>query len=166
MGGFTSAKQAGYLAFQAANLISGSAGGSDVDLYGFTGSFSKNVIVPLKEGYVPNVTGNFGECTLLGLTPMCVALTFLSTAYQGSEASIAVLITDGNPSAAMGLSQEHVMEHTRELAYSLYEAGMRYLLIQVNTEGLEHLYPADITVQVDCEEDLLQIPMAMSAMMS
>ncbi len=164
MGGFTSAKQPGYLAFLAANLIAGSAGGSDVDLYGFTGSFDENIIIPLKVEYVPNVSSHLGEFTLLGLTPMCVALTFLSSAYQGAEASIAVLITDGNPSAAVGLSQEHVMEHTRELAYSLYEAGMRYLLIQVNTEGLEHLYPAEITLQVNCEEDLLQIPMAMSAM--
>jgi len=165
MGGFTSPNQPGYLAFLAANLIAGSSGGSDVDLYGFTGSFDENLIIPLKAEYVPNVSSHLGQCTLLGLTPMCVALTFLSSAYQGAEASIAVLITDGNPSAAIGLTQEHVMEHTRELAYSLYEAGMRYLLIQVNTEGLEYLYPADITVQVDCEEDLLQIPMAMSAMM-
>ena len=164
MVGFTSAKQPGYLAFLAANLIAGSAGGSDVDLYGFTGSFDENIIIPLKAEYVPNVTSHLGECTLLGLTPMCVALTFLSSVYQGAEASIAVLITDGNPSAAICLSQEHVIEHTRELAYSLYEAGMRYLLIQVNTEGLEHLYPAEITVQVNCEEDLLQIPLAMSSM--
>jgi hypothetical protein len=56
------------------------------------------------------------------------------------------------------------MKHTRELAYGLYEAGMRYLLIQVNTEGLERLYPAEITLHVSCEEDLLQIPPAMSAM--
>jgi len=166
MGEFGSAGQPGYLAFQAANLIAGSAGGSDVDLYGFTGNFSENVIVPLKAGYVIEDTMScFGESPLIRLTPMCVALQFLSTAYQGADASIAVLITDGNPSEAFGLSQDHVMKHTRELAYSLYEAGMRYLLIQVNTEGLERFYPAEITVRVSCEEDLLQIPPAMSAMM-
>lgn len=165
MEGFWSAEQAGFLAFQAANLIAGSAGGSEVDLYGFTGSFSENVIIPLKAGYVPQ--GDMrcsGESPLLGLTPMCVALQFLSSVYQGADASIAVLITDGNPSGAVGLSQDHVIEHTRELAYSLYVAGMRYLLIQVNTEGLERLYPAEITLHVNREEDLFQIPMAMSAM--
>jgi len=165
MGEFGSAGQPGYLAFQAANLIAGSAGGSDVDLYGFTGTFTKNVIIPLKAGYVPqDPMSCFGESLTLRLTPMCVALKFLSSVYQGAEASIAVLITDGWPSEAFGLSQDHVMKHTRELAYSLYEAGMRYLLIQVNTEGLERLYPAEITVHVSCEEDLLQIPLAMSAM--
>ena len=166
MEGFWSDEQAGYLAFQAANLIAGSAGGSEDDLYGFTGYFSENVIIPLKAGYVPQgPTGSYSrESPLLGLTPMCVALQFLSTVYQGAEASIAVLITDGNPSEAFGLSQDHVMKHTRELAYSLYEAGMRYLLIQVNTEGLERLYPAEITVHVSSKEDLLQIPLAMSAM--
>lgn len=165
MGKFESAGQPGYLAFQAANLIAGSAGGSDVDLYGFTGTFTENIIVPLKAGYVPqDPISFFGESPLIRLTPMCVALKFLSSVYQGAEASIAVLITDGNPSEAFGLSQDHVMKHTRELAYSLYEAGMRYLLIQVNIEGLERLYPAEITVHVSCEEDLLQIPPAMSAM--
>jgi hypothetical protein len=153
------------LAFQAANLIAGSAGGSDVDLYGFTGNFTENIIVPLKAGYVLEDTMSFlGGPPLIRLTPMCVALKFLSSAYQGAEASIAVLITDGNPSEAFGLSQDHVLKHTRELAYDLYEAGMRYLLIQVNTEGLERLYPAEITLHVSCEEDLLQIPLAMSAM--
>jgi len=165
MGGFWSPKQAGYLAFQAANLIAGSTGGSDVDLYGFTGTFTENVIIPLKAGYVPDIASRLDEFPLLGLTPMCVALTFLSSTYQGADAAIAVLITDGNPSAAVGLSQDHVIEHTREIAYNLYEAGMRYLLIQVNTEGLEHLYPAEITLHVNREEDMLQIPMAMSAMM-
>jgi hypothetical protein len=165
MKGFWSAEQPGFLAFQAANLIAGSAGGSDVDLYGFTGTFTENVIIPLKAGYVPqSLKCGFGESLFLGLTPMCVALKFLSSVYQGAEASIAVLITDGNPSEAFGLSQDHVIEHTRELAYSLYEAGMRYLLIQVNIEGLESLYPAEITLHVSCEEDLLQIPLAMSAM--
>ena len=165
MGGFWSAGQPGYLAFQAANLIAGSAGGSDVDLYGFTGNFTENVIIPLKAGYVPqDPISCFRESPMIRLTPMCVALKFLSSVYQGAEASIAVLITDGNPSEAFGLSQDHVMKHTRELAYSLYEAGMRYLLIQVNIEGLERLYPAEITVHVSREEDLLQIPLAMSAM--
>ena len=164
---FWSAGQPGYLAFQAANLIAGSAGGSDVDLYGFTGNFTENMIIPLKAGYVLEDTMScFGAYPSIRLTPMCVALTFLSSAYQGAEASIAVLITDGNPSESAGLSQDHVMKHTRELAYSLYEAGMRYLLIQVNTEGLERLYPAEITLHVSCEEDLLQIPPAMSAMIS
>ena len=165
MEGFWSAKQPGYLAFQAANLIAGSAGGSDVDLYGFTGTFDENIIIPLKAGYVPQAdTDFFAGSSSLRLTPMCVALKFLSSVYQGAEASIAVLITDGNPSAATDLSQDHVIQHTRELAYSLYEAGMRYLLIQVNIEGLETLYPAEITLHVSCEEDLLQIPLAMSAM--
>ncbi len=165
MEGFWSAKQPGYLAFQAANLIAGSAGGSDVDLYGFTGDFNENVIIPLKSGYVPHPDAEyFGVASSLRLTPMCVALKFLSSVYQGAEASIAVLITDGNPSEAAGLGQDHVIKHTRELAYSLYEAGMRYLLIQVNIEGLEILYPAEITLHVSCEEDLLQIPLAMSAM--
>ena len=162
---FWSAGQPGFLAFQAANLIAGSAGGSDVDLYGFTGNFTENMIIPLKPGYVlENTMSFFGGSPSIRLTPMCVALKFLSSVYQGAEASIAVLITDGNPSECCGLSQDHVMKHTRELAYSLYEAGMRYLLIQVNTEGLERLYPAEITLHVNCEEDLLQIPLAMSAM--
>jgi len=165
MGKFCSAGEPGYLAFQAANLIAGSAGGSDVDLYGFTGNFTENMIVPLKAGYViDDSMSGLGESPLIRLTPMCVALEFLATAYKGADASIAVLITDGNPSEASGLSQDHVMKHTRELAYSLYEAGMRYLLIQVNIEGLERLYPAEITVHVSCEEDLLQIPLAMSVM--
>jgi hypothetical protein len=167
MEGFWSPKQPGYLAFQAANLIAGSAGGSDVDLYGFTTTYTENVIVPLKAGYVPQSPKcGFGESLFLGFTPMCVALKFLSSVYQGAEASIAVLITDGDPSEAFGLSHDHVMKHTGELAYSLYEAGMRYLLIQVNIEGLERLYPAEITLHVSCEEDLLQIPLAMSAMLS
>ena len=165
MGDFSSAGKPGYLAFQAANLIAGSAGGSDVDLYGFTGNFTENVIVPLKAGYVIQDTKSFfGDSPLIRLTPMCVALQFLSTAYKGADASIAVLITDGYPSEAFGLSQDHVMKHTKELAYSLYEAGMRYLLIQVNIEGLERLYPAEITLHVSSEQDLLQIPPAMSAM--
>jgi hypothetical protein len=165
MEGFWSVKQPGYLAFQAANLIAGSSAGSDVDLYGFTGTFDENVIVPLKAGYVPQDTEMFSShCSQIRLTPMCVALKFLSSVYQGAEASIAVLITDGDPSAACSLSQDHVLKHTRELAYSLYEAGIRYFLIQVNIEGLEHLYPADITLHVSCEGDLLQIPLGMSSM--
>jgi hypothetical protein len=166
MDGFWDNEDAGYLAFQAANLIAGGAGGSEVDLYGFTGSFSENVIVPLKAGYVPQGTRYrySHDSPLLGLTPMCVALEFLSDIYQGAEASIAVLITDGNPSEAFSLSQDHVMKHTKDIAYSLHEAGMRYLLIQVNTEGLERLYPAEITLRVSSQEDLLQIPPAMSAM--
>jgi len=162
---FSSARQPGYLAFLAANLVAGSAGGSDVDLYGFTGDSKENFIIPIEAGYVLDESmGWFGNPALVRLTPMCVALTFLSTTYQSADASIAVLITDGRPSEASGMSREHVVEHTRELAYSLYEAGMRYLLIQVKTEGLEQLYPAEITLHVDCKEDLFQIPMAMSAM--
>jgi hypothetical protein len=80
---FWSAGQPGYLAFQAANLIAGSAGGSDVDLYGFTGNFTENMIIPLKAGYVLKDTMScFGASPMIRLTPMCVALTFLSSQYS------------------------------------------------------------------------------------
>ena len=74
-----------------------------------------------------------------------------------ADGALAVLITDGSPSACSGGRSPDA--HTKELADELYQSGMRFAVVLVGEvhDEAAALYPAAITARVTSMQDLRNV---------
>jgi len=112
-----------------------------------------HTIVPLDPGTEPECKQKAG---LGHSTPTCVALDWMRHSLGAdADGALAVLITDGSPSACSGGRSPDV--HTKEIAYELYQSGMRFAVVLVGQDVYDEaaeLYPAAITARVTSMTDL------------
>ena len=141
----------GYLMMQIAAII---AQCNDTALS--AGFCHDHTIVPLDPGTEPECKQKAG---LGNSTPTCVALDWMRHSLGAdADGALAVLITDGSPSACSGGRSPDV--HTKELAYELYQSGMRFAVVLVGQDVYDEaaeLYPAAITARVTSMTDLRNV---------
>ena len=120
------------------------------------GFCANHTIVPLDPGTEPEckLTAGLGDST-----PTCVALDWMRHSLGAdADGALAVLITDGSPSACSGGRSPDV--HTKEIAYELYQSGIRFAVVLVGNEVSDEaaeLYPAAITARVTSMTDLRNV---------
>jgi len=141
----------GYLMMQIAAII---AQCNDSALS--AGFCDERTIVPLDPGTEPECKQRAG---LGDATPTCVALDWMRHALGAdADGALAVLITDGSPSACSGGRSPEM--HTKELANELYQSGMRFAVVLVGDGVYDEaaaLYPAAITARVTSMTDLRNV---------
>ena len=119
------------------------------------GFCDERTIVPLDPGTEPacKLAAHLGSST-----PTCVALDWLRHSLGAdADGALAVLITDGSPSACSGGRSPDA--HTKELANELYQSGMRFAVVLVGEvhDEVAALYPAAITARVTSMTDLRNV---------
>jgi hypothetical protein len=142
--GFAEGKSKAWMALQLATAI-GKAFPDTTDMFGFSSDHQFTYIYPLQIGREPVCRRM--EPIAVG-TPLCVALKHLEETSLSLDATMAVLITDGDPGTPAPLSTEHLRKHTRELSEELYLRGLRYCTVMVGDETGKQLFPVATAIRI------------------
>ena len=142
--GFEEGKSKAWMALQTATAI-GKAFPDTTDIFGFSSDNQHTYIYPLEVGKEPMCRRLYP----IGMgTPLCVALMRLEEISLNLDATMAVLITDGDPGTPAPLTSEHMREHTEMLAEDLYLRGLRYCTVMIGTELRKQLFPSETLVRI------------------
>ena len=165
--GMPESRRSGWLAWQAAAALSSRL--PDAQLFGFSGTHSKNLIMKLEPGNQPVCRWRGrGEYGTIGTgNPDCVALEYIQTMLEGDlSGASAIMISDGQPAGPSPLdSYNHLYNHTKELAKEMHQSGMKFAAVLVNKFDDDDIYPADVQVHIKNEEDLSQLGPAIKAIL-
>jgi hypothetical protein len=151
--GFEEGKSKAWMALQAATAI-GKAFPDTTEIFGFSSDNQNTYIYPLEIGKEPMCRRLYPIA--MG-TPLCVALKRLEEISLSLDATMAVLITDGDPGTPAPLSSEHMREHTEMLSEELYLRGLRYCTVMIGTEIRKQLFPSETLVRIRIPSDLYKL---------
>ena len=144
----------GYLIFQSAATIAQAFKGR-TRVFGFCSDSAAHFIVPLEPGYAP-------ECRI-SIQPVppgnpdCIALEFLRDTSKNLGATLAVVISDGMPAGPSPLGEDHLFQHTEELANELAASGVKFCSILVGHQARGWLYPSEVTARIYNVQDIPRI---------
>ena len=134
----------------------------DATVIGFSGAESRTYIVPIDPGNQP-VCNEEMPSGIGGSTPICGALDYAKTLLdEALQDSTLVVITDGSPNDCS--ANRDPEQHTSELSHQLVKAGAKFVLVLVDCNRTD-LYPAEVTIEVNSDEDLLEVSTAISAIL-
>jgi hypothetical protein len=151
--GFEEGKSKAWMALQAATAI-GRTFPETTEIFGFSSDNQNTYIYPLKIGKEPMCR----RLSPIGMgTPLCVALKRLEEVSMSLDATVAVLITDGDPGTPAPLSSEHMRTHTQMLSEDLYLRGLRYCTVMIGAEMREQLFPSETMVRIRLPSDLYKL---------
>ena len=141
----------GWLAWQTVAVLSNRF--PDMEVFGFASSDTKNFILPVPtkqqpvcRRFIDDIYGN----------PDCAALLWLEE-YLGlsSNNASAIIISDGMPNGPFPVRCNSI-NHTREVAHRLSDAGVSYASVLVRTSNSD-LYPNEITAYVNQASDICDL---------
>ena len=152
---FYSSKEVGsksYLAVQSGLALQEAF--PQAETYGFVSDNKTNYIVPMETGMFPTAKSYYDG---MGHgNPDCCALLYLEELLQGqTQDSMAIVISDGYPCGPAPMRDSHMVNHTRQLANKLYNDGLRFASVLINTGST--IYPSDVVAHVRSIEDIYNI---------
>jgi len=151
--GFEEGKSKAWMALQAATAI-GRAFPDTTEIFGFASDSRHTYIYPLEIGREPMCR----RLSPIGVgTPLCVALMRLEEISLSLNATMAVLITDGDPGTPAPLTSEHMRMHTEMLSQDLYLRGLRYCTVMIGTETRTRLFPSETLVRIRVPSELYKL---------
>ncbi len=134
----------------------------DATVIGFSGAQGGTYIVPIDPGNQP-VCNEEMPSGIGGSTPICGALDYAKTLLdEALQDSTLVVITDGSPNDCS--ANRDPEQHTSELSHQLVKDGAKFVLVLVDCNRTD-LYPAEVTIEVNSDEDLLEVSTAISAIL-
>tara|TARA_R100001129_G_scaffold23167_2_gene14732 strand:+ start:3661 stop:5472 length:1812 start_codon:yes stop_codon:yes gene_type:complete len=152
---FYSSKEVGsksYLAVQSGLALQEAF--PQAETYGFVSDNKTNYIVPMETGMFPTAK-SYHDGMGHG-NPDCVALLYLEELLQGQmQDSMAIVISDGYPCGPAPMRDSHMVSHTRQIANRLYNDGLRFASVLINTGST--IYPSDVVAHVRRIEDIYNI---------
>ena len=152
---FYSSKEVGsksYLAVQSGLALQEAF--PQAETYGFVSDDKTNYIVPMETGMFPTSKSYFDG--MGHSNPDCVALLYLEELLQGQlQDSMAIVISDGSPCGPAPMRDSHMISHTRQLANKLYNDGLRFASVLINTGST--IYPSDVVAHVREINDIYNI---------
>ena len=124
------------------------------ETYGFVSDNKTNYIVPMETGMFPTNKSYYDG---MGHgNPDCCALLYLEELLQGqTQDSMAIVISDGYPCGPAPMRDSHMISHTRQLANKLYNDGLRFASILIDTQST--IYPSDVVAHVRSINDIYNI---------
>ena len=145
----------GYLAYQTSTAIAEAFPNAEV--YGFNSDYQNCYVYPIEHGFMLGRKA-VGEGFRHGGNTDCSALLFLEQKLQGEYAdSMAVMISDGSPNPPSPFERRHLHSHTKQVAYRLYEQGLRYVSVLIGRYTDDTYYPSDVSVRLNSVEDIQDV---------